>query len=250
MTSDTTDTAQTEPVAAEAEYDTERLKELITSAQVVLWDFDGPICTLFAQHPSAGVAARFVEWLDRLGLSDLLEDDERRFEDPQAVLRAVDRRHPGSDLVAEMEERLTKEELHAAAGAMPTPWADPLIRTWKAVGSRLAITTNNSPLVVRKYLEGRHLLSCFTPHIYGRTQDLGLLKPDPHCLNRALSAMGADRSTALMIGDSPADAAAARQAGVSFLGYARDEGKEKSLRKAGVRDVVDSLEPLLRLLWE
>jgi phosphoglycolate phosphatase-like HAD superfamily hydrolase len=237
-------------VAVHTEYDTERLRELIARARVVLWDFDGPICTLFAQHPSVGVAAGFVEWLDRLGLSELLNEEERRFEDPQAVLRAIDRRHPGSDLVAEMEERLTKEELHAAAGAMPTPWADPLIRTWKAVGSRLAITTNNSPLAVRKYLESRHLLSCFAPHIYGRTRDLGLLKPDPHCLNRALSAMGADPSTALMIGDSAFDADAALRAGVPFLGYARDEPKEKSLRKAGVRHLVGSLEPLLRLLRE
>lgn len=248
MTSDTTDTAQTEPVAAQTQYDTERLKELIARARVVLWDFDGPICTLFAQHPSAGVAARFVEWLERVGLSYLLREQERGFKDPQAVLRAVDSRHPGSDLVVEMEERLTKEELHAAVGAMPTPWADPLIRTWTAVGSRLAVTTNNSPLAVHKYLESRGLLSCFAPHVYGRTQDLGLLKPDPHCLNRALSAMGADPSTALMIGDSPADAAAAREAGVSFLGYARDEDKENSLRDVKVKDVVGSLQPLLQLL--
>ncbi|MFJ8538691.1 HAD family hydrolase [Streptomyces sp. NPDC093591] len=237
-------------MAAQTEYDPERLGELITRARVVLWDFDGPICTLFAQHPSAGVAASFVEWLNRLGLSEPLDEEERTLEDPQAVLRAVDRRHPDSDLVVELEERLTKEELRAAAGAMPTPWADPLIRTWKAVGSRLAITSNNSPLAVRRYLESRHLLSCFAPHIYGRTQNLGLLKPDPHCLKRALNAMGADPSTALMIGDSSFDATAAHRAGVSFLGYARDADKEKSLRQAGVKDVVGSLEPLLRLLWE
>ncbi|WP_244187882.1 HAD family hydrolase [Streptomyces regalis] len=237
-------------MAAQPEYDTERLKELIAGARVVLWDFDGPICTLFARHPSVGVAAGFVEWLNRLGLAELLDEKERRLEDPQAVLRAIDRRHRGSDLVAEMEERLTKEELHAAAGAMPTAWADPLIRTWKAVGSRLAITTNNSPQAVRKYLKSRDLLSCFAPHIYGRTRDLGLLKPDPHCLNRALNAMGAHPSTALMIGDSLFDATAAHRAGVSFLGYARDEDKEKSLREAEVEDIVGSLEPLLRLLRE
>jgi HAD superfamily hydrolase (TIGR01509 family) len=246
----TSDTTQTEPVTAETEYDTDRLRALITRARVVLWDFDGPVCGLFAGHPSVEMAAGFVAWLDRLGLNDLLTEKERKYEDPQAVLRAIDSRHPGSDLVVEMEKRLTQEELDAVPTAMPTPFADPLIRTWKAVGSRLAITTNNAPEVVRRYLENRGLLSCFTPHIYGRTRDLGLLKPDPHCLNRALSAMGSAPSDALMIGDTPSDFAAAQVAGVSFLGYARNEEKQRDLRRAGVEDLVGSLQPLLRMLRE
>ncbi|MFR0353451.1 HAD family hydrolase [Streptomyces sediminimaris] len=237
-------------MAAETEYDIEKIRALITRARVVLWDFDGPICMLFAGHPSDRVAAGFVRWLDQLGLSDLLTDEERTYTDPQAVLRAIDGRHPGSDLVMAMEKRLTQEEFKAVTSAMPTPFADPLIRTWKALGSRLAITTNNSPEVVHRYLGTRGLLSCFAPHIYGRTQDLGLLKPDPHCLNRALSATGADPSDALMIGDAPSDFDAAQEAGVAFLGYARNPKKEEDLKQAGVESVVGSLEPLLTLLWE
>ncbi|MBY8843388.1 HAD family hydrolase [Streptomyces sp. SP2-10] len=228
--------------------DTDRLRGLIERARVVLWDFDGPICRLFARHKAERVAAELVDWLAGRGLHDLLSDSERDSLDPHAVLRAVDRRRPGSDLVAELEERLTQEELRAAGSAWPTAYADPLIRTWTAAGSRLAITTNNSPKVVRAYLDGRGLGSCFAPHVYGRTTDLHLLKPDPHCLNRALSAMGSAPSAALMIGDSPSDLAAANDAGVPFLGYARTERKGKLLREAGAGCVVGSLEPLLRML--
>ncbi len=160
----------------------------------------------------------------------------------------MDRRRPGSDLVAELEERLTQEELRATSSAMPTAYADPLIRTWTAIGSRLAIATNNSPRVVRTYLDGRGLLACFSPHVYGRTQNLHQLKPDPHCLNRALSAMGAAPASALMIGDTPSDLDAANRAGVPFLGYARNARKEKLLREAGATSVVDSLKPVLALL--
>ncbi|MFJ9816882.1 HAD family hydrolase [Streptomyces sp. NPDC101151] len=226
----------------------EKLEELITPAHVVLWDFDGPICRLFAGHKAERVAAELVEWLELQGLRGLLTETERGTLDPQVVLRAVDRRHPGSDLVAELEERLTQEELRAAASALPTAYADPLIRTWRAVGSRLAITTNNSPRVVRAYLERRGTAVCFAPHVYGRTQDLHRLKPDPHCLNRALNAIGAAPSAALMIGDAPSDLAAAQRAGVAFLGYARNEEKRKILREAGAECVVRSLEPLLELL--
>lgn len=139
-------------------------------------------------------------------------------------------RHPGSDLVTELEERLTQEELKATATAMPTAWADPLIRTLVALKLRLAITTNNSPQVATTYLASRGLTSCFAPHIYGRTQELRHLKPHPYCLNRALRAMGSSPGTALMIGDTTSDFLAAREAGVPFLGYARNAHKEKLLR--------------------
>lgn len=244
----TSDTKQTEPVTDETENDTEQLRELITPARIVLWDFDGPICRLFAGHTAERVATDLVEWLEGQGLHGLLTEEERESLDPHVVLRAVDRRHPGSDLVAELEERLTNEELRATSSAMPTAYADPLIRTWSAVGSRLAIATNNSPRVVRTYLDSRGLLSCFSPHIYGRTQDLHHLKPDPHCLNRALNTMGAAPSSALMIGDTPSDLLAANSAGVPFLGYARNARKEKLLREAGAASVVRSLLPLLPLV--
>ena len=221
------------------------LADLIARAGVVLWDFDGPICRLFAQHSARLVADDLVRWLAGQGLHGLLTEDERNSVDPHFVLRAVDRRHPGSDLVTELEERLTKEEHKAAASAMPTPYADPLIRTWAALGSRMAITTNNSPLVVHEYLAGRGLLPCFAPHLYGRTRELHHLKPDPHCLNRALNAMGSAPENALMIGDTPSDCAAAKKAGVRFLGYARNAYKERRLRDAGATDVVGSLKPVL-----
>ncbi|WP_227025910.1 HAD family hydrolase [Streptomyces fodineus] len=242
MTSDAT--TQTEQTTNEIE----KIRDLIEGARVVLWDFDGPICRLFARHTAERVAAELVDWLAGRGLHNLLSDSERDSLDPHEVLRAVDLRHPGSDLVTELEERLTQEELRAAGSAYPTPYADPLIRTWTAVGARLAITTNNSPKVVRTYLNDRGLTACFAPHIYGRTTDLHLLKPDPHCLNRALNAMGSAPTAALMIGDSPSDLAAANVAGVPFLGYARNERKTKLLREAGAAWVVGSLEPLLRTL--
>ncbi|WP_329273566.1 HAD family hydrolase [Streptomyces sp. NBC_01451] len=235
-------------MASDTENETGKLRDLIARARVVLWDFDGPICSLFSGHSAEKVATELVEWLEGRGLHGLVTEGERESLDPHLVLRAVDARHPGSDLVAELEERLTQEELRAASSAMPTAYADPLIRTWTAVGSRLAIATNNSPLVVREYLASRGLNSCFAPHVYGRTRELSLLKPDPHCLNRALNAMGAAPASALMIGDTPSDFLAAQEAGVPFLGYARHEDKEKLLRDAGAETVVGSLEPVLRVL--
>ncbi|MFD7813322.1 HAD family hydrolase [Streptomyces sp. NPDC059785] len=228
--------------------ETESLRNLIGSARFVLFDFDGPICRLFAGHRAERVAQAQVTWLAERGLDGLLTAEERKHPDPHAVLRAVDRRQPGSDLVVELEERLTRQELKAVDTALPTAYADPLIRTWTALGAKLAVATNNAPLVAARYLESRGLAECFAPHVYGRTQRLDLLKPDPYCLNRALSAMGAEPSGALMIGDAPSDHRAAVAAGVRFLGYAGNERKRKELHASGAEFTVDSLLPVLRVL--
>jgi HAD superfamily hydrolase (TIGR01509 family) len=240
----TSDATQTDPVSAE----TERLRELIADARFVLFDFDGPICRLFAGYSAADIARELVERLERQGLLRLLTEEEREDPDPQAVLLAVGLRHPGSDLVAELEEMLTQRELRAVPSARPTAFADPLIRTWTALGTRLAVTTNNSARAVSAYLTSRGLVDCFTPHLYGRTLELHQQKPDPYHLNRALQAMGAASQAALMIGDTPSDLQAAEQAGVPFLGYARTEHREKLLRDAGAEVTVRSLDSVLRIL--
>ncbi|MGY0492719.1 HAD family hydrolase [Streptomyces sp. WG-D5] len=236
------------PGAAADARESGTLHDLITSARHVLFDFDGPICRLFAGRPAAGIAREQVEWLDAQGLGEVLTAEEREDADPHAALRRLGQARPNSDLVLEMENRLTEQELRAVASAWPTQHADPLIRTWTAVGARLAITTNNSAEAARRYIASRGLSECFEPHIYGRTQILSRLKPDPYCLNRAMSAMGASPGTTLMIGDTATDLAAAREAGVAFLGYARNARKESVLREAGARQVTGSLEPVIDVL--
>ncbi len=222
--------------------------EMITRAHFALLDFDGPICGLFAGHSARGIAREQIGWLAERGLHGLLTDDVRGERDPFQVLRAVDARQRGSDLVTELEERLTQQELRAVPSAFPTPYADPLIRTWSAVGTRLAIATNNSPRAVTRYLDLRGLTPCFTPHIYGRTSRLDLLKPDPHCLRRAMSALGAAPAETVMIGDAPSDCRAAREAGVGFVGFARNETKARLLREAGANALVPDWQPVLARL--
>ncbi|MFF0134219.1 hypothetical protein ACFYTG_52915, partial [Streptomyces mirabilis] len=86
----------------------ENLREVIERARFVLFDFDGPICRLFAGHSAEDVAKDLVE---RQGLRGLLTEEEQVHPDPMVVLYAVHRRHPHSDLVSELEERLTQQEL-------------------------------------------------------------------------------------------------------------------------------------------
>ncbi|WP_346779844.1 HAD hydrolase-like protein [Streptomyces sp. S3(2020)] len=226
----------------------ESLPKQVALTRHILFDFDGPICRLFAGYSAADIAQAQVKWLEVHGRDGLLTEQERFSPDPHGVLGTFAKRYPGSDLVIGLEEHLTQQELLAAKYAYPTPFVDVLIQTWVAVGARMAIVTNNSPRAVADYLGGRGLLSCFTPHIYGRVaQELHHLKPHPETLNRALRAMGAAPASSLMIGDSESDYIAARAVGVRFLGYARNPRKRQELLDAKVRpeNILDSLEPLL-----
>jgi HAD superfamily hydrolase (TIGR01549 family) len=208
---------------------------------------DGPMCRLFSGYPAHEIAGQLVGKIDALGLGSLLSRPERSSVDPQDILKSVHAQRRGSDLILELEEWLTGRELDAVRKAMPTAYVDRLIRTWWSLGARFAVTTNNSARAAEAYIEIRGLKDCF-PYVYGRTQDLDLMKPNPYCLQEAIKAMGADPSATLMIGDTATDFQAARQAGVSFLGYARNAHKERILRDAGAEVVVGSMEQVLNVL--
>lgn len=221
------------------------LRELISAAKCVFFDFDGPICALFAGHPASAVADRLRALIAVNGDEALVRSEAFFTNDPQAVLRAYAQADPSSVRVAELEEMITGEELRAAASSMPTAHADPLIRTFRELGFQLAVTTNNAPAAVLRYLDSRGLAECFGSHIYGRTPDVARLKPDPDCVLRALEGTGVNASEVVLLGDSPSDVQAARAAGVRFLGYARNMRKQRALEQAKAEVIVHSLELVL-----
>ncbi|MGW2514007.1 HAD family hydrolase [Streptomyces scopuliridis] len=214
------------------------------SVRCVLFDFDGPVCALFRNHPAPGVAGRLLDWLPAGVRRRVRAEDGGPVTDPQVILRAVGELDPGSALVSELEARLTEEEVLATESAVPSGRAAELIRALSDAGVVLAVTTNNSPRAVRRYLERTGLADCFGSHIHGRTHDPHdprRLKPHPDCLARALASTGAAAGESVMIGDAVADFLAAKQLGIRFLGYATRESKSEVLYEVGARVVVEEL---------
>ncbi|MEO3978430.1 HAD-IA family hydrolase [Streptomyces sp. CAU 1734] len=220
---------------------------LFTKAGCVLFDFDGPVCHLFAGHPAAAVAAGLRRWAAGR-VPGGLPVPPGPADDPLALLRAAAVRDPGGELVREMERRLTAEEITAAGTARPTEGADELIRRLDAAGFRLAVTTNNSAAAVRRYLARPGTADRFGRHVHGRRPDPALMKPDPDCLRRALETTGSTAAEALMIGDSAADCEAAARLGVAFLGYARTPAKRERLAAAGATEIVAGMTELTSVL--
>ncbi|RKN41813.1 HAD family hydrolase [Streptomyces hoynatensis] len=224
------------------------MRELISNARCVLFDFDGPVCRLFAVRSAASVARRLRELAVEMSLSPLLTPELRASDDPHQVLRAIAGRRPGAAVVGRLEGALADEEVAAAATAHPTPYAAALIAALSTRGRQVAIATNNSPRAAEHYLS-RHKLSGYVGgRVHGRSRDMALLKPHPDSVLRALASTGAPARQALMIGDSVSDLVAARAARVPFLGYAPTPPLAEAFAAARAEHVVSSLEHVLTAL--
>jgi phosphoglycolate phosphatase-like HAD superfamily hydrolase len=226
----------------------------VIAAQCVIFDFDGPLCHLFARRPAAAIAKRLRDTyaLHPAGM-DASGDASGTWHgttDPLRLLTAAfdDAAALDHESARRMERSLALEEIAAAEVAFPTGYADALVRTLHAMGRSLAVATDNCADAVHRYLAGRALLEPFAGRVRGRICDDGAaprLKPDPDCVLRALAATGAAAAETVMIGDSARDVTAARAAGIGFVGYARNERKEHELHDAGAEWVVGSLRDIL-----
>ncbi|QWF82128.1 HAD family hydrolase [Amycolatopsis sp. CA-230715] len=191
----------------------------LAKAQILLLDFDGPVCSVFAGVPAAAVATQL-----RSELADSSPAD-----DPFAVLRFA--ATVSAEQAAFVEAALTAHEVEAIKSAEPTPGAHELIAGWHASGRPLAIVSNNSRVAIESYLDLyglRGSIDCIAAREGAGTP----LKPDPYLVTKALTALDAEAKQSVLIGDSPSDVDAAVAAGVTAIGYANKPGKRLALAKA------------------
>lgn len=218
------------------------LAALVRRARVLLLDFDGPICAIFAGHPAPLVARQLATSLVESGAAVPVEVLECK--DPFEVFRFAATLSGHS--AAQTEYRLRAAEIAAVPSARPTPQADALIEAWTKSGRAVAAVSNNSEDAVLAYA-GLHGLALST--IVGRTsEDPSLLKPHPHLVFRALSALSARAGDALLVGDSVSDIVAGARAGVPTVGFANKPGKRQRLAEADAHVVVDHLSQILSAL--
>ena len=217
---------------------------LLPSASLVVWDFDGPVCDLFAGNAASGIAERLCALV---GADACFEAGIIGERDPLEVLRRMHATHQrdAPDVIRTVRKSLDEEETTAAETAVPTPGAREAMVRLRCGGARLAIVSNNCEAAVRAYLDRHELSGFFTAGIVGRPDDPCLMKPHPDGLLRVLRASGTRTADAVMIGDSRADARAARTAGVRFIGVHADPGTWRDTEPGDVVHAVPDVEALL-----
>ncbi|MGZ3147274.1 HAD family hydrolase [Lentzea chajnantorensis] len=217
------------------------IAHVLGTAEAIFFDFDGPVCSVFAGYPASAVAAEMLKALsvELGGLPATIAGEA----DPMEVLRWTGQNWP--NLVSCIDDVLCAAEYAAVDGAGPTPFAHEAIEAARRRGQSTAIVSNNSAPAIEKYLNF-HSLKPFVDFIAGRPYaEPTRMKPNPDSLIRAVNALGIKPDAALLIGDAVTDIEASLVAGVVPVGYAKTAARRVELENAGATVVIDSMDGLL-----
>lgn len=158
------------------------LAQLVAASRAILFDFDGPVCRLFARYPAATLAGRLRDELARHGVE--LSESLAGGRDPLAVLRWVGEHRP--DLVETAEQLVVAAELEAVRTAEPTPGAHDAIRAAAKSGRPVAIVSNNSQPAIEAYLATYQLTDAVNLVVGRAHPEPTRMKRPPHRLRQDL----------------------------------------------------------------
>lgn len=212
-----------------------QLGELLSGARVLLLDFDGPVCHLFAGHPAHEVADAVRAYATEHG--DQLSEPQSG--DPLVLLRVAYQHSP--EFGRDVEAFVIRHEAEAAHTAASTEGAHETITAATAAGLEVLVVSNNSERAIRTYL-ARHGLTDHVAHIIGRPfGQPGRMKPAPDLLTTALEISRAKPSDAVFVGDSITDVLAGNAVDIPTVGYAKRPERAQGLADADAALVTDSM---------
>lgn len=213
------------------------LTEILSRTNVLLLDFDGPVCDIFSALPAPVAAYRLSRLIaDRLGSPDAVLIDD----DPLALLQTVAKLDDLA-MLREVEDELRSIEIEAAQEALPTPYAAEAMKAANAAGRQIAIVSNNSAEAINVYLRLR-ALEPYVAMVFGRPYaDPSLMKPSPHSLRSAMNALGVQGNQSVLLDDSVSGVHAARSAEAYSIGFANRPEKAEPLAAVGADVVIDDM---------
>lgn len=214
-----------------------RPAEVLERGEVVLLDFDGPVCAVFGGLSDHNVANEL-----RALFPEALPEGIERSRDPFDLLEYAVQ---FGDLADQVERRLSELEVRAVTLAPATPGAADVLKSLRSRGVRVMIVSNNSEVAVSAYLHA-HELDQFIDGVSARAgAEVAQLKPSPFLLRRAMRTAGVDAADCVMIGDSVTDIEAARAAGTPVIAYANETGKRERFARYEPTAVIDHMADLL-----
>jgi phosphoglycolate phosphatase len=209
---------------------------------VVLLDFDGPICSVFAGYPAVRAVSVILRALEAAGFD--VRPEWLHLEDPHRLLIEVATQIP--EAVNIVEDALTRAEVHAVDSAPITPGVIDLIDQVTGRGQQWAVVSNNSSESIARFCARKDFarIPCV---IVGRPKnEPHLMKPNPYALRRSLELLSLEADDAVFIGDSVSDIQAGRAVGMSTIGYANKPAKRELLAAATADVVMTSMDELVR----
>lgn len=214
------------------------LRTLVANTEVILFDFDGPLCDVFAGHP----AWRVARALERLIGEHYSTDD------PLEILRLS--ADASLDILAKVEDALIAEELSAVSVSRATEGGITAMRAHLDAGNRVGVISNNSHDAVVAFLESVGLRPRMSVIVGREPRKPWLMKPNPRPLRLALDTLKCAANSAVYVGDSNTDIEVAQKVGMPSVAYANKPGKRARFEALGATFVIDSMFELVAALSE
>jgi phosphoglycolate phosphatase len=233
--------------------DQDSLPALLDRTQAVLFDFDGPLCSLFGGLPTKDVADEIKETArEHRGWRPLAPEVEHCV-DSHDILRHLRDMYeaapvrPSALPLGLAEDIVTRAEEKAVETAVPARGMVTLVELLSGLRMRLAVVSNNAEKPILAFLDRSDIRLGSKFHgVFGRDPgDARLMKPDPHCVERAIEELSLDAAHCLLVGDKLSDFKAARSAGTGFLGYTRKPSRAADMKESGAEAVVSSHQPVI-----
>jgi phosphoglycolate phosphatase-like HAD superfamily hydrolase len=199
--------------------------QLLSQCSTVLFDFDGPLCDVFANKPAWKIARHL----------ETLAGDKFSTDDPLEVFRLAFEHDPEHGGV--IEDDLIRAEIEAVHLSVPNAVGVAALRSWHAEGKSIGIVSNNSDSAVEIFLD-RFRLRSIVSVIVGRAfRHPELMKPHPWPLHEAAARLNSDPLETILIGDSLTDIEAAKRAAMGCVAFANKPWKIQLFEAAGVPTV-------------
>ena len=213
------------------------VRSILRSAKSVLFDFDGPLCHVFAGLPAPTIANDLARIIGR----------EVDTNDPLEVLTLAT--GFGAATAKRVEDALIVAEVAAVESSIATPGGIESIRACLAAGLPAGIVSNNSAPAIEVFLARWDLLEQVKP-VVGRTYlHPEWMKPNVRPLSQALGELQCLPGDTVFVGDSDTDIEVARTVGVPCVAYANKPGKRARFTASGVA-VVDSMWAVVAAIQE
>ncbi|MEU8459922.1 HAD hydrolase-like protein [Streptomyces sp. NPDC029003] len=219
----------------------DRIRSVLESARVVFFDFDGPVCDVFAGLPAPEVAKQLTALLS--AEDETAGAKAAKTDDPIEVMRIA--HEVDAEIGQKVEQALTAAEVEAVAVAgPPTRGAVEALQAVRSSGRAVAVVSNNSADCVRSFLEA-HGLGEYVAKVIGRpVGQPHLMKPNPFPLIGAAEQMHMDITLCTLIGDSLTDVQAAHAAGATVIAYANKPHKADLFAEARADAITDDMKAI------
>lgn len=208
------------------------LRAILRNVELVLFDFDGPLCDVFAGLPAPEVARQL----------EAISGDVCDTDDPLEVLRSTAIRRSGA--LEPVEDALIAAEVRAVSGSSPTVSGVEFLRSCLSRGLPVGIVSNNSADAVRAFLKAHGLSGAVAPVVGRAYRHPDLMKPNTWPIRTALTMAGKPAQSAVFIGDSLSDIEVARNVSMPCVAYANKPGKREQFESAAADVVIDSMSEL------